>query len=90
MSAGSLPHSLASMELHRTRGPHHGLTLLMLGRAAEHLADSRRFAFGQERAVAPVEEAIHLLRVLSRGVFEEYAGMSDNKTIGTRESFFTC
>jgi hypothetical protein len=72
------------------RGPHHGLTLLMLGRAAEHLADSRRFAFDEERTVAPVDEAIHILRRLSRGVFEEYAGMSDNKTTGKRESLFTC
>lgn len=72
MSASPLPYPLDSTELSHP-GVHHGRTLLMLGHAAEHLADSRRFVLGEERGVAPVDEAIHLLMRLSRGVFEEYA-----------------
>jgi hypothetical protein len=72
MSATPLPHTLGSTELSRMAGVHHGRTLLMLGHAAEHLADSHRFVF-EERAVVPVDEAIHILMRLSRGVFEEYA-----------------
>jgi hypothetical protein len=55
-----------------TRRAHHGRTLLMLGHAAEHLASSRKFVFGETGKSAD-DEAIHILRSLSRDVFEEYA-----------------
>jgi hypothetical protein len=80
MSASPLPHPLDSTEL--SHPVHHGRTLLMLGHAAEHLADSRRFVLGEERGVVPVDEAIHLLMRLRRGVFEEYA---EGVTGGCRE-----
>jgi hypothetical protein len=70
MSAAPLPHSLSSSESSRVLEPHHGVTLL--GHAAEHLADSRR-RVSQGGRVVPVDEAIHILKRLRRGVFEEYA-----------------
>src|ERR1700722_9246837 len=62
----------ASLTMRRPMGTHHGRTLLMLGHAAEHLASSRKF-FVEETGRSADNEAIHILRSLSRGVFEEYA-----------------
>lgn len=62
----------AALTMRRALGTHHGRTLLMLGHAAEHLASSRKFVF-EEAGKRADDEAIHILRILSRGVFEEYA-----------------
>jgi hypothetical protein len=45
---------------------------LTLGHAAEYLANSVRYSTGKRDREAE-EEAIHLLMVASRAVFEEYA-----------------
>lgn len=50
----------------------HGRSLLVLGRAAEYLANSRRF-LSEEPAQDADDEAIHLLKGLSRDVFEDYS-----------------
>jgi hypothetical protein len=62
----------ASLTMPRAMGTHHGRTLLMLGHAAEHLTSSRKFVV-EETGKRADDEAIHILRSLSRGVFEEYA-----------------
>jgi hypothetical protein len=69
---GELAAASLKQAICRNTGTHHGRTLLMLGHAAEHLASSRRFVF-EETERSPDEEAIHILRSLSRDVFEEYA-----------------
>jgi hypothetical protein len=61
-----------ALTVRRALGTHHGRILLMLGHAAEHLANSRKFAF-EETGKSADDEAIHILRSLSRSVFEEYA-----------------
>jgi hypothetical protein len=62
----------AALTMRRAMATHHGRTLLMLGHAAEHLVNSRKFVF-EEAGKRADDEAIHILRILSRGVFEEYA-----------------
>jgi hypothetical protein len=62
----------ASLTMRRPMATHHGRTLLMLGHAAEHLASSRKFVF-EETEKSADDEAIHILKSLSRGVFEDYA-----------------
>jgi hypothetical protein len=63
----------ASSELDlSSAGIRHGRALLMLGHAAEYLANSRRF-LSEDQAKDSEGEAIHLLHSLSRKVFEEYA-----------------
>ena len=60
------------LTIHRITETHHGRTLLMLGRAAEYLVNSRRYStrvFDEQAEV----EAVHLLMGVSRRVFEEYA-----------------
>lgn len=65
----------ADLTIHRISKGHHGRTLLLLGHAAEHLANARRFTVAgrEDRSDA---EAIHLLMGLSREVFEDFAGRS--------------
>jgi hypothetical protein len=83
----------ASLTMRRAMGTHHGRTLLMLGHAAEHLASSRKFVF-EETGKNADDEAIHILRSLSRGVFEEYASEFQESREGNGpdmgvSSFFT-
>lgn len=59
--------------IHRITSGHHGRTLLLLGHAAEHLANSRRFRVGEQDESADVD-AIHILMRISRDVFDDYAG----------------
>jgi hypothetical protein len=71
-SEGRAQTDAGDLTIHRITKTHHGRTLLTLGRAAEYLANSRRYStrkFDHESNV----EAIHLLMWLSRSVFEEYA-----------------
>jgi|GEM_PF-1411265 len=71
--AGRSKGGRADLTIHRISKTHHGRTLLTLGHAAEHLANSRQFALDgvDDRNRA---EAIHILMSLSRSVFEEFAG----------------
>jgi hypothetical protein len=71
LSAGRAASGVGDLTIHRITGTHHGRTLLMLGHAAEYLAD-RRYS-SRKMDVAEVE-AIHILMGASRAVFEEYAG----------------
>jgi hypothetical protein len=72
LSAGSCLSNTPDLTIHRITRTHHGRTLLMLGHAAEYLADSRRFS-ARGRATNSDNEAIHILMGLSRNVFDEYA-----------------
>ena len=70
--AGRPAQGRADLTIHRITETHHGRTLLLLGHAAEHLANSRRYTIhglndGSEA------EAIHILLGLSRDVFDEFA-----------------
>lgn len=58
------------LTIHRRTDTHHGVTLRLLGHAAEHLVESRRFDLQSSKAD---DEAIHILMHLSREVFEQYA-----------------
>jgi hypothetical protein len=80
LSAGRAASSAGDLTIHRITKTHHGRTLLMLGRAAEYLANSRRYAT-QEVDHASNVEAIHLLMGLSRSVFEEFA---EQRTLSRR------
>jgi len=75
--AGSSTRSTAQgnvfLTIHRISETHHGRTLLMLGHAAEHLANSRRFEIGGLDEDSD-SEAIHILMGLSRSVFDDFAG----------------
>jgi hypothetical protein len=73
LSAASYLTDTPDLTIHRVTKTHHGRTLLMLGHAAEYLADSRRFS-APGRATDSDNEAIHILMGLSRSVFDEYAG----------------
>jgi hypothetical protein len=72
LSGGRAASNVGDLTIHRITKTHHGRTLLTLGRAAEYLADSRRYSTGRFDHAAEVE-AIHLLMGLSRSVFEEFA-----------------
>ena len=72
LSAASCVTDAPDLTIHRVTRTHHGRTLLMLGHAAEYLADSRRFS-ARGRATDSDNEAIHILMGLSRTVFDEYA-----------------
>lgn len=61
----------ADLTIHRRTDTHHGATLRLLGHAAEYLVESRSFEV-QTSAKAD-DEAVHILMLLSRQVFEEYA-----------------
>ena len=63
---------VGDLTIHRLTETHHGRTLLMLGRAAEYLVNSRRYSTRVVDREAEVE-AVHLLMGLSRSIFEEYA-----------------
>ena len=71
-SPGNPAPKKADLTIHRVTKTHHGRTLLMLGHAAEYLANSRRFTMLRFDDGAD-EEAIHILMGLSREVFEEFA-----------------
>lgn len=64
--------TVGDLTIHRITDTHHGRTLLTLGHAAECLANSQRYSTRKTDPEAE-EEAIHLLMVASRAVFEEYA-----------------
>jgi hypothetical protein len=66
------------LTIHRITKSHHGRTLLLLGHAAEYLANSRRFTMLRLDDSAD-EEAIHILMGLSRQVFEEFADQTTEK-----------
>src|SRR5271156_6456488 len=77
-SPGNPAPKKADLTIHRVTKTHHGRTLLMLGHAAEYLANSRRFAMiGFDDSAD--EEAIHILMGLSREVFEEFAEQTTEK-----------
>ncbi len=69
---GNATEPKADLTIHRISETHHGRTLLLLGHAAEHLANSRRFAEGEGDDRAETE-AIHILLGLSRAIFDEFA-----------------
>jgi hypothetical protein len=73
LSAANCFTDTPDLTIHRVTRTHHGRTLLMLGHAAEYLADSRRFS-ARGRVIDSDNEAIHILMGLSRTVFDEYAG----------------
>jgi hypothetical protein len=72
--------SAADLTIHRITETHHGRTLLTLGRAAEYLANLRRYSTQKIDYEANVE-AIHILMGLSRSVFEDY---SERRALGRR------
>jgi hypothetical protein len=72
ISQGREQASVDDLTIRRITKTHHGRTLLTLGHAAEHLANSRRYS-SQEFDRESNFEAIHLLMKLSRSVFEDYA-----------------
>jgi hypothetical protein len=69
---GNPPPRKADLAIRRVTKTHHGRTLLVLGHAAEYLANSRRFAMIGFDDSADAE-AIHILMGLSREIFEEFA-----------------
>jgi hypothetical protein len=71
--AGTPARKAADLTIHRITETNHGRTLLILGHAAEHLANSRQFVIdgSGDRDIA---EAVHILMGLGRIVFEEFAG----------------
>ncbi len=77
LSTGKAFSRVEDLTIHRITKTHHGRTLLMLGHAAEHLAESRRYSIGVGGRVerASHAEAIHILMGLSREVFEEFADL---------------
>jgi hypothetical protein len=72
LSVANGPTDAPDLTIHRLTKTHHGRTLLMLGHAAEHLINSRRFMV-QAKANDSDNEAVHILMGLSRNVFDEYA-----------------
>jgi hypothetical protein len=77
-SPGNAVPQRADLTIHRITPTHHGRTLLILGHAAEYLANSRRFTILKFEDTAD-EEAIHILMGLSRQVFEEFAEKKTEK-----------
>ena len=66
------------LTIHRIRRTHHGRTLLLLGHAAEHLAEPRISLHAKPETPSDprsTEDAIHILLRLSREVFDEYAAL---------------
>ena len=80
LSHGKASSSVGDLTIHRITKTHHGRTLLMLGHAAEYLANSRRYSSEKVDHEANVE-AIHILMGLSRSVFEEFA---ERRTLNRR------
>jgi hypothetical protein len=72
LSQGRAASSAGDLTIHRITSTHHGRTLLMLGHAAEYLANSRRYSAEKVDHAGNIE-AIHLLMEMSRSVFEEFA-----------------
>ena len=72
LSQGRAVSRAGDLTIHRITSTHHGRTLLMLGHAAEYLANSRRYSTEKVDHAANIE-AIHLLMEMSRNVFEEFA-----------------
>jgi hypothetical protein len=72
LSQGRAASSAGDLTIHRITSTHHGRTLLMLGHAAEYLANSRRYSSEKADNGANVE-AIHILMEVSRSVFDEFA-----------------
>jgi hypothetical protein len=70
LSAGRAASSVGDLTIHRITSTQHGRTLLMLGHAAEYLADRR---YSSRKMDGAEVEAIHILMGASRAVFEEYA-----------------
>ncbi|HEX7158412.1 MAG TPA: hypothetical protein VF214_05345, partial [Edaphobacter sp.] len=64
------PGGNVDLTIHRRTDTHHGVTLRLLGHAAEYLVESRMFAASDSKAD---QEAVHILMRLSREIFEEYA-----------------
>jgi hypothetical protein len=75
LSHGKAASRVGDLTIHRITRTHHGRTLLMLGHAAEHLANSRRYSTEKVDHASSVE-AIHILMELSRSVFEDFAERS--------------
>jgi|SRR5271170_1570035 len=71
-SAGRAVLSPGDLTIRRITSTHHGRTLLMLGHAAEYLANSRRYSTEKYDRKAEVE-AIHILMGLSRSIFDDFA-----------------
>ncbi len=69
LSQGRAVSSVGDLTIHRITRTHHGRTLLTLGHAAEHLAESRRYSSRKGNREANVE-AIHILMAASRMVLE--------------------
>lgn len=61
-----------NLTIRRISKSHHGRTLQMLGHAAEHLVNNRRFLIAGSASKAD-DEAVRILRQLSSVVFQEYA-----------------
>ena len=81
LSAANGPTDAPDLTIHRVTKTHHGRTLLMLGHAAEYLADSRKF-LPRGKATDSDIEAIHILMGLSRSVFDDYAnGVSKGRRL---------
>lgn len=58
------------LTIHHRMDTHHGANLRILGHAAEYLVESRRFMMSASKAD---NEAVHILMLLSRQIFDEYA-----------------
>jgi hypothetical protein len=80
LSEGRAASDVGDLTIHRITETHHGRTLLMLGHAAEYLANSRRYSTQKYDHDSNVE-AIHILMELSRSIFEEFA---EPPTLGRR------
>ena len=72
LSEGRAASGAGDLTIHRITASHHGRTLLTLGHAAEHLANSRRYSTEEYDYEAHME-ALHILMGLSRSVFDEVA-----------------
>jgi hypothetical protein len=80
LSLSNAASNSGDLTIHRITRTHHGRTLLMLGHAAEHLANSHRYATEKVETASSVE-AIHILMGLSRSIFEDFA---ERRTLNNR------
>jgi hypothetical protein len=80
LSQGRDASRAGDLTIHRITNTHHGRTLLTLGRAAEYLSNSRRYATEKVDHASNVE-AIHILMELSRSVFDDFA---ERRTLNRR------
>jgi hypothetical protein len=80
LSQGRAVSRAGDLTIHRITSTHHGRTLLMLGHAAEYLANSRRYSAEKVDHAANIE-AIHILMELSRSVFDDFA---ERRTVSRR------